>query len=456
MKKNLATILALLAIVPAISYGQVSDKPEKEQIIRPAALGVSFFFNDYLTPQRIRSTSLNKVLANKQWAKVGQMAPGAALTYFKGLNTHIDFAGTLAGSFVRYSPPSTTITSDRFLLEADASVNLKMVSEAYWVQPYIIAGVGGSMYSGKYFGAFIPTGLGMKLNLFDDAHIFVTTQYRIPVTKETADYHFFNQFGIAGRIGNKKEPKLKPLPEPPPPVVVDTDKDGVPDSQDKCPTVPGLLKYQGCPIPDTDKDGINDEDDKCPTVAGLARYQGCPIPDTDKDGINDEEDKCPTQPGPASNQGCPLVDTDKDGIPDADDKCPTVFGTPENQGCPAIKEETVKKIDYAAQNIYFATGKYVLLSKSFKGLDDVAAIMKENPQAQLTIDGHTDNVGSDAVNEKLSQNRANAVKAYLMKKGVAENRLNATGYGESKPVADNNTAAGRQKNRRVEMHLGYF
>ncbi|MEO8404784.1 MAG: OmpA family protein, partial [Chitinophagaceae bacterium] len=184
--------------------------------------------------------------------------------------------------------------------------------------------------------------------------------------------------------------------------------------------------------------------------------QGCPIPDTDKDNINDEEDKCPTQPGPVSNQGCPLVDSDGDGIPDPDDKCPNLFGTVENQGCPDIKAEVVQKIDYAANNIYFATGKYVLLSKSFKGLDDVAKVMKENPATQLTIDGHTDNVGSDASNQKLSENRAGAVKAYLVKKGVDASRLMSTGYGETKPIADNKTAAGRQKNRRVELKLGYF
>ncbi|MEI9944868.1 MAG: OmpA family protein [Chitinophagaceae bacterium] len=453
MKKNLAILLAIIAFIPVASFGQDTEKKEKEKVIRPAALGVSFFMNDFTTAQLIRSTSLSRVLNNKQWTKFSKMTPGIAVSYFKGLGTHVDFAGTLAGSFVRYPLPNRVFSSDKFLLEGDASLNFKMVSEAYWVQPYIIAGVGASMYGGSYFGAFIPLGLGMKLNLYDDAHVFVTSQYRVPVTTETSNYHFFYQLGIAGRIGKKKEPELKPLPPPPPPA--DTDKDGIIDTEDKCPTVPGLQKYQGCPVPDTDKDGINDEEDKCPSVAGLARYQGCPIPDTDKDGINDEEDKCPTQPGPASNQGCPLVDTDKDGIPDQDDRCPTLFGTVENHGCPEIKEEVVKRVDYAAQNIYFATGKYVLLSKSFKGLDEVAQIIKDNPDVKMMIDGHTDDVGSEESNQKLSENRANAVKAYLIKKGVDESRLVAAGHGESEPVADNKTAAGRQTNRRVEMKLGY-
>lgn len=228
------------------------------------------------------------------------------------------------------------------------------------------------------------------------------------------------------------------------------------DNEDQCPTIPGLPKYQGCPVPDTDKDGFNDEEDKCPSVAGLARYQGCPIPDTDGDGINDEEDKCPAQAGLASNKGCPYTDSDGDGIADPDDKCPNLFGTAKNQGCPEIREEVIKQVNYAAQNIYFATGKYTLLDRSFKGLNEVARLMKADPQLRLTIDGHTDNVGSDASNETLSSHRAAAVKAYLVKQGIDAGRLLSTGYGEAKPIADNTTAAGRQKNRRVEMTLSYF
>ncbi len=253
-------------IVPA-SFAQDDE-------IRPAAIGVSFILNDFTTADRIRTGSLSKVLSDKQWAKLKEMSPGIAISYFKGLRKHIDFAGTLAGSFVDYPLPNRPATSgDKFLLEADASINLKMVSEKYWVQPYLIVGVGAQMYGGTYFGAFIPTGAGIKLNLFDDAHFFITSQYRIPVTKETVNYHFFNQFGIAGRIGAKKEPELKALPPAPP---ADTDKDGIIDSLDKCPAVPGIAKYDGCPVTDTDKDGINDDEDKCPDVSGLARYQGCP------------------------------------------------------------------------------------------------------------------------------------------------------------------------------------
>jgi OOP family OmpA-OmpF porin len=444
MKKVLAVLLTL-SVFASSAFGQDDE-------IRPAALGVSFTLHDFTTASRIRAGSLSSVLTNKKWAKPSEMAAGINVTYFKGLKRHIDFAGSLGGAFLRYPfPNKPLINGDKFLLEAEAAVHLKMFSEKYWVQPYLIAGVGGHMY-GKYFGAFASPGVGLKINILDEAHFFFSSEYRVPVSSETSAHHFFNQIGVAGRIGKKKETKVIPPPPPPP---VDTDKDGIIDADDKCPTVPGLAKYQGCPVPDTDNDGLNDEEDKCPTVSGLARYQGCPIPDTDKDGINDEEDKCPTVAGLARYQGCPLSDTDNDGVPDEEDKCPTVPGTKENNGCPEIKQEVIKKVDYAANNIYFATGKYVLLAKSFKGLDDVAKILKDDLQLSMSIDGHTDNVGSDASNQKLSENRANAVKNYLVKKGIDAGRLNVTGHGEGEPIADNKTAAGRQKNRRVELKLNY-
>ena len=444
MKKILAALVALYLLVP-VSYGQ-------QDYIRPKAIGISFFLNDFVTANRVRSTSISQVINNKRWAKIREMSPGISISYFKGLTNHIDFAGTLGGSFINYPLSNRTFTEDKFLLEANASVNLKMTTEKYWVQPYLSLGVGAHKY-GPLYGAFIPFGLGLKVNFFDEAHLFILSTYRVPVTTETANYHFQHSIGIAGIIGKKKEPKI--ITPPPPPAPVDTDGDGITDDKDKCVTVPGVAKYEGCPVPDTDKDGVNDDEDKCPTVPGLARYQGCPIPDTDKDGINDEEDKCPTVPGVARYQGCPVPDTDGDGVNDEEDKCPQLPGPKENQGCPEIQNEIKKTVDYAANNIYFVTGSYKLLSKSYKGLNEVIAIMKDKPETKLNIDGHTDNVGTDEYNQTLSENRANAVKAYFVSKGIDEGRLIAAGHGETSPVADNNTAEGRQKNRRVEMKLGY-
>ena len=238
--------------------------------------------------------------------------------------------------------------------------------------------------------------------------------------------------------------------------IPDTDGDGINDEEDKCPTVAGVAKYNGCPVPDTDKDGVDDEHDSCKTIAGIPKYHGCPIPDTDNDGINDEQDKCPTVAGVAKYNGCPIPDTDGDGVNDELDKCPTLAGTAANNGCPEIKAEVKKRIEVAAKKIYFATGSAKLLTKSNKSLDEVANILKADQNLKLDINGFTDNTGKADKNKTLSENRANAVTTYLTTKGVDAGRLMAAGYGQEQPVADNKTAAGRAKNRRVEMTVRNF
>ena len=447
MKKVLAAAFAIYCLFTTVNGQTVRP-------IRQDAIGINFFLNDFITPDRIRNQSINAVFRDRKWAKFREMSAGIGINYFHGMTPHIDFAATLGGSFVNYPfrnrPP---FADNGFLLELDATAQFKLVNENYWVIPYLTAGVGGHMYK-VYYGAYMPIGLGLRFNVFDEAGLFVQSQYRIPVTYETSNYYFNNSIGIYGIVGKKKE---EVIPPPPIPAVepVDTDKDGITDDKDKCPTTPGAAKYDGCPVPDTDKDGINDDDDKCPTVPGVARYQGCPVPDTDKDGISDEEDKCPTVAGVARYQGCPVPDTDGDGVNDEEDKCPSVPGLKENQGCPAIQEEVKQKVDVAASNIYFVTGSAKLLAKSNKGLNDVVKILKDNPDMKLNIDGHTDDIGSNATNQKLSETRANAVKTYMVSKGVDPSRINAVGHGEEMPIAPNTTAAGRQKNRRVEMKLGY-
>lgn len=228
----------------------------------------------------------------------------------------------------------------------------------------------------------------------------------------------------------------------------DRDKDGIMDKNDDCPDVAGLASFNGCP--DTDGDGIIDSKDECPTVAGLAAFNGCP--DTDGDGIIDSKDACPNEAGPVETNGCP--DRDKDGIIDKLDKCPDVFGIPENKGCPEIKQETKQVFEKALQGIQFETGKDVIKANSFRILNDVVNIMIENPEYNLSIYGHTDNVGADDMNMTLSQKRAESVRQYLVEKGVPESRIiEVQGFGESKPVATNDTPEGRAQNRRVEFKV---
>ncbi|NML23914.1 OmpA family protein [Pseudoflavitalea sp. G-6-1-2] len=233
----------------------------------------------------------------------------------------------------------------------------------------------------------------------------------------------------------------------------DKDGDGVADKVDKCPDVAGLRKYGGCPPPDRDGDGIIDEEDKCPDVPGTIKYKGCPIPDTDKDGVNDEEDKCPTLAGSKLNNGCPLPDSDGDGIPDNEDKCPTAAGPKSNKGCPELKKELIDKVNYVAKQIFFDKASDRLTAPSMRALEEVVNIMNNNPHLVMAIDGHSDNTGNAQKNLNLSAKRANAVKQYLVQKGISHLRLDASGFGQSKPIADNNTEAGRAKNRRVELRL---
>lgn len=234
----------------------------------------------------------------------------------------------------------------------------------------------------------------------------------------------------------------------------DKDNDGIIDSDDTCPDVPGLARFKGCP--DSDGDGIEDSKDKCPNVKGLDIYQGCP--DTDGDGVDDINDKCvDTEKGiKVDIKGCPL-DTDGDGIIDSKDKCPNVAGDPNFEGCLApkkvVKEDVKKRLEFAARSILFESNKSVIRPKSFPMLNEVVAILKEYNDYSLRMLGHTDNSGKDDSNLVLSQARVDAVKSYLISKGVSADRLEAIGYGSSRPITTNDTPAGRTENRRVEMEL---
>lgn len=233
----------------------------------------------------------------------------------------------------------------------------------------------------------------------------------------------------------------------------DRDGDGIADSRDKCPDIAGLSKYNGCPIPDRDQDGVNDEEDKCPDEPGSPQYGGCPLRDTDGDGISDNIDACPDKAGPVEFNGCPIPDSDGDGLNDKEDKCPGKAGPVSNMGCPLVKEELISQLNYAAKNILFNVNSDVISDASYIPLNELIVLLSSHSTASLIIEGHTDATGSAKLNKQLSQRRAESVLRYLVEKGIDRSRLSAIGYGSERPIASNATKEGQAINRRVALKL---
>jgi OmpA-OmpF porin, OOP family len=268
----------------------------------------------------------------------------------------------------------------------------------------------------------------------------------------------------------------------------DRDGDGVPDLEDKCPEVPGPKENLGCPATrDSDADGISDDIDRCPLdpedLDGFQDEDGCPDPDNDGDGIVDKVDACPATPGPISNRGCPVLDRDGDGVPDDQDRCPDQPGTAENLGCPDADRDgdgLVDRLDRCPdqpgpapdgcpkkytlvevkkdrivikQQVHFKTAKWAILPDSFALLDQVVQVLRDYPKMRVSVEGHTDSVGGELANMKLSQARAASVRTWIIGKGIAADRLEAVGYGTTKPIASNKTEKGRSQNRRTEFRI---
>ena len=179
-----------------------------------------------------------------------------------------------------------------------------------------------------------------------------------------------------------------------------------------------------------------------------------PVIDTDGDGIDDANDTCPTLPWKASNSGCP-TDEDRDGMYDADDKCPDQVGIQENDGCPELKleEEEKETLELAVKAVQFHTNKAKIRPTSYPILNDILDILNKYPSYNLHIQGHTDNQGTAAHYLQLSKDRAEACSEFFIAEGISANRLKYDGYGDTRPIAPNNTLDGRARNRRVQFEL---
>lgn len=438
----------------------------------------------------------------------------AGISVSRYLNQHLDLSLSFSRGELGYIDHSTVNTTEKpnsFLIRHNTSnllLRLYINKSENFIRPYILAGAGLIWYesiyslSKEHFIYSLPTvGAGLNFRLgpivsirIQENFLFTTADHIDGYTVGgDNDMELFHSGGLTFNLGKQKDTdqdgvsdKKDKCNDTPPGISVNTsgcpldkDLDGVYDYQDVCPDIAGLAGLKGCP--DGDMDGITDKSDRCPGVFGPSSLNGCPDADkdgvadiddkcpgsltgykvdafgcyidSDNDGIVNEEDKCPEVAGEQVFKGCP--DTDRDGVPDNEDRCPRAKGNITNKGCPEIEKVDIQRITLIAGKIYFETNKAELKLISFSALDDLVEILKRNESVNLTIEGHTDSDSDDAYNMTLSQKRTEAVKSYLITKGISENRLTAIGYGETQPIADNKTAKGKAKNRRVELKTSY-
>lgn len=289
-----------------------------------------------------------------------------------------------------------------------------------------------------------------------------------------------NTMGCPDRDGDGTADKNDECPDDSGPMDLngcpDYDNDGVADKDDYCPTDPGPVENDGCPVdldsdgdgfaddidecpltagpvsgcPDRDNDGISDKNDECPDIAGLESNNGCPLAnDRDRDGVPDGQDACPDTPGNLG--GCP--DSDGDGVADNVDKCPTTAGPASNFGCPEVRQETKDQLVSVTKNVQFESGSAILTQSSYAVLDQLVEVMREYPDYTLSIAGHTDNVGDPKNNLTLSESRAKSCYDYLIFRAIHPDRIRHAGFGQNRPVANNNSADGQKQNRRVDFEL---
>lgn len=334
------------------------------------------------------------------------------------------------------------------------------------IYPYLFAGYGLSNFqtNSSAEGVFPSSGAGrtylggagVSFSISSNWNVNVSTSYRS--SNEKGSYNhlqhvvgFSYVFGAGDMdkdgVSDKKDicpevPGLKEFDGCP-----DTDGDGIPDNKDSCPEEAGPSELNGCP--DSDGDGVADKDDACPDAAGSADMNGCP--DSDGDGLADNVDKCPQEAGDASNNGCPEDDRDGDGVADKDDACPDEAGIASNNGCPEFPEKLASFMQSENATLLFVVNSAKITDESNSKLKILNDLLQMYKNVSVVIEGHASSDGSMAYNQTLSEKRAESVKKALVDMGVDSSRLETIGYGETKPMENNNTAEGRSANRRVEF-----
>ncbi len=421
---------------------------------------------------------------------------GLELGYSRNLKTdYLNFVVPLKLGVARFlnTPENTQF------LSIDGLIQAQFYKEDNPVVPYVFGGAGGVFENFKNVNIQFPLGIGFNFKLSSGLYLSLQGEARLSTAIERNNL----QLGLGFLYNMGKFKKSRFVSEET--FNLDSDHDGVTDNLDKCPGLAGSIATFGCP--DRDKDGIADVEDKCPDEVGTVAAKGCPdqdgdgIPDSedkckdkygsvenmgcpfdnidgDDDGVIDKLDDCPTEAGTAASKGCPdkdgdgvadkydtcpdvkgtlrtngCPDSDGDGVADNIDKCPTQPGVAVNNGCPYIEKEDQEVLDLAVQAVQFETGKANFKPESYQILDKIAKILIKYSDYKLSIEGHTDNVGNDANNLKLSTERAKACENYIRFRNVDGSRLFSKGFGKTQPIASNDTETGRELNRRVEFKL---
>ena len=398
--KRIKISLASLALVATVGSVQAQDENSKW------AIGFGINAVDIRTPHQFGDFL-------KDWGGTKDLNILPAVTKLSVARyIGAGFSAEIEGSLNKIKEGFDGYSEDKSFwsanLQAKYALRRLFTTESGWFDPYIKVGGGYTAYESRFDdkeGGFKAlAGGGINFWFTDHLGVNLQTGYHHGFQKNGTDY-FQHSAGIVIKFGSK-----------------DTDKDGIPDNKDACPEVAGLKEFNGCP--DTDGDGIADKDDKCPDVAGPAENGGCPWPDTDGDGVLDKDDLCPEVAGPASNKGCPEPD-----------------------------EKEQKQLNQYAKTILFDTGKATIKFQSAEVLNQIINVLKKYPNSRFRIEGHTDSTGKKAKNMILSQNRADAVKVYLIQGGIDAGRLESQGFGPEKPIASNKNKKGRELNRRVEINL---
>ena len=401
--KKIKVSLAALALSSIFWTAQAQDKSN------PWSIGFGVNAVDLRTPDKF-GDGLKDFVGTKDFNILPAISKLSVSRYIgAGFSAEIDGTlnkiergfGVVGGDANSYSNVDNAFWAVN--LQAKYALRNLFTENSGWFDPYLKLGGGytniGDINNFKALG-----GLGINFWLNDNIGLNIQTGYHHAFKSDANDY-FQHSAGIVIKFGAK----------------------------------------------DTDGDGVYDKDDECIDVKGLKEFKGCP--DTDGDGIADKDDKCPNEKGPKENNGCPFQDRDGDGVLDKDDLCPDVKGTASNKGCPEVTETIQKQLNEYAKTILFHTGKATIQDASAQVLDQIVNVLNEYKSSRFTVEGHTDSTGNKAKNLTLSQERADAVKAYLINKGIDSSRLEAKGFGQDSPIASNKTAQGRALNRRVEINL---